>query len=88
MQATAEAQPNIARFKFWCKRDREQNLPAVGSLLITLDSHRTRATVEFGERREDYLCVNGDAAPAMLARVGQCLDLIAGPGAPAGLFQA
>jgi diphosphomevalonate decarboxylase len=79
MQATAEAQPNIALVKYWGKRDLERNLPAVGSLSITLDSLWTRATVEFGERREDSLCVNGDAAPAMLARVGQCLDLVAGP---------
>lgn len=79
MQATAEAQPNIALVKYWGKRDVEQNLPAVGSLSITLDSLWTRATVEFSERQEDSLQVNGDPAPAMLARVGQCLDLVAGP---------
>jgi diphosphomevalonate decarboxylase len=79
MQATAVAQPNIALVKYWGKRDVEQNLPAVGSLSITLDSLWTRATVEFGEQREDTLFVNDTAAPAMLARIRQCLDLVAGP---------
>jgi diphosphomevalonate decarboxylase len=78
MQATAVAQPNIALVKYWGKRDVERNLPAVGSLSITLDSLWTRATVEFGEQRKDALHVNGEAAPAMLGRVGQCLDLVAG----------
>ena len=36
MRATAIAQPNIALIKYWGKRDTEQNLPAVGSISITL----------------------------------------------------
>ena len=41
MQATAIAHPNIALVKYWGKTDAEQNLPAVGSLSITLDGLAT-----------------------------------------------
>jgi diphosphomevalonate decarboxylase len=78
MQATAQAQPNIALVKYWGKRDVARNLPAVGSLSITLDSLWTRATVEFGKWPADTLQVNGVESSAMLARVAQCLDLVAG----------
>jgi len=78
MQASAEAQPNIALVKYWGKRDRERNLPAVSSLSITLGSLRTRMTVEFRGQPADILVVNGEPAPAMLARVSRCLDLVAG----------
>ena len=37
MGATARAQPNIALVKYWGKRDIARNLPAVGSISITLD---------------------------------------------------
>ena len=78
MQATAQAQPNIALVKYWGKRDVARNLPAVGSLSITLDSLWTRATVEFCDAPADTLQVNGDESTAMLPRVAQCLDLVAG----------
>ena len=42
MQATAIAQPNIALIKYWGKRDVERNLPAVGSISITLRDLYTR----------------------------------------------
>jgi diphosphomevalonate decarboxylase len=78
MQVTAQAQPNIALIKYWGKRDVARNLPAVGSLSITLDSLWTRASVEFCEQPLDTLSVNGADTPAMLSRVSQCLDLVAG----------
>jgi diphosphomevalonate decarboxylase len=78
MQATAQAQPNIALVKYWGKRDVARNLPAVGSLSITLDSLWTRASVEFCDQAVDTLTVNGAAQPSMLPRVSQCLDLVAG----------
>ena len=43
MQALAQAQPNIALVKYWGKRDWKLNLPAVGSLSITLESLWTTA---------------------------------------------
>lgn len=78
MQASAQAQPNIALVKYWGKRDHVLNLPAVGSLSLTLDSLWTRMTVSFEEIERDVLEVNGAEAPAMLPRVSRCLDLVAG----------
>ena len=75
----AEAQPNIALIKYWGKRDAERNLPAVDSLSVTLDSLRTRMSVEFSPGSEaDTLQVNGVPAPDMLERVTKCLDRVCG----------
>jgi diphosphomevalonate decarboxylase len=79
MRATAQAQPNIALIKYWGKRDVAQNLPAVSSLSLTLDTLWTRMSVEFDSRlREDHLEVNEQVAAKMLPRVSSCLDRIAG----------
>ncbi|HET6629481.1 MAG TPA: diphosphomevalonate decarboxylase [Woeseiaceae bacterium] len=48
MRALARAQPNIALVKYWGKRDLERNLPATGSLSVTLDSLWTETSVELG----------------------------------------
>ena len=79
MQASAQAQPNIALVKYWGKRDVAANLPATGSISITLDSLWTRMSVEF-DGAEDTLIVNGVAAAGMLPRVARCLDSVAGSG--------
>lgn len=81
MRAHAQAQPNIALVKYWGKRDLLENLPAVGSLSVTLDSLWTRMSVAFEQDiGEDRLVVNGKPHPAMLPRVSKCLDHLAGPG--------
>lgn len=81
MRATARAQPNIALVKYWGKRDVSRNLPAVGSLSITLDSLWTEMSVEFSPSLEaDELSVNGESLPAWLPRVAACLDGVAGEG--------
>jgi diphosphomevalonate decarboxylase len=81
MSATAQAQPNIALIKYWGKRDAARNLPAVSSLSLTLDSLWTRMSVGFEPSLDaDCLVVNGEVAGAMLPRVSQCLDRIAGRG--------
>jgi diphosphomevalonate decarboxylase len=75
----AKAQPNIALVKYWGKRDLARNLPAVGSLSITLDSLYSRMSVEFLESSgPDELVVNGEMNTAMLPRVSKCIDRIAG----------
>ena len=80
MQAMAKAQPNIALIKYWGKRDIARNLPAVGSLSITLDALWTTMAVDFGSALEaDSLIVNGEPAPDALPRVATCLDDVAGP---------
>jgi diphosphomevalonate decarboxylase len=42
----AQAQPNIALVKYWGKSNIARNLPAVGSLSITLDGLYSRMSVE------------------------------------------
>lgn len=79
MRADAQAQPNIALVKYWGKRDPDRNLPAVGSLSVTLDSLWTKMSVEFGSTMlEDSLTVNGTIERNMLPRVSRCLDQVIG----------
>ena len=79
MRATARAQPNIALIKYWGKRDTEQNLPAVGSISITLADLFTTMRVEFDDAlRADALVVNDAENAAMLPRVSRCLDAVVG----------
>ena len=81
MQATARAQPNIALIKYWGKRDTARNLPAVGSISITLDSLYTETTVDFDDALgSDELSINGAADAASLPRISRCLDSVAGSG--------
>jgi diphosphomevalonate decarboxylase len=80
MRASAVAQPNIALVKYWGKQNVEENLPAVGSLSITLDSLTTCMTVEFDDRlATDEMLLNGEPAERMLGRVSACLDQLIGP---------
>ncbi|HET7676136.1 MAG TPA: diphosphomevalonate decarboxylase [Gammaproteobacteria bacterium] len=77
LSATAQAQPNIALIKYWGKRDTALNLPAAGSLSITLESLWTRTRVAFDPAlTRDELQLNGCENPAELARVSACLDLL------------
>lgn len=85
----AQAQPNIALIKYWGKRESGRNLPATGSLSLTLDSLWTRMSVRFGERRaEDRLTVNGDENRSMRQRVTACLDRLCGSGRPAAIVES
>jgi diphosphomevalonate decarboxylase len=75
--ATAVAHPNIALVKYWGKIDRELNIPAVGSLSITLDGLSTTTQVCFDPGlTEDRFDLDGRPAPEMLPRVTSCLDLL------------
>lgn len=81
MRALARAQPNIALVKYWGKRDVERNLPATGSLSVTLDSLWTETSVELDER-SDSLRINGEERPDLLPRVSRCLDAVIGRDRP------
>ncbi len=75
MRATAIAQPNIALIKYWGKRDCDLNLPAVGSLSVTLGSIGTRTTVEFDATlNADLVYINEQEADSANRRVEKCLD--------------
>jgi diphosphomevalonate decarboxylase len=78
MRAVAEARTNIALVKYWGKRDAALNLPAVGSLSLTLDGLATRTEVRFDAAlAADELSLNGEsAAGEPLRRVSKLLDLV------------
>jgi diphosphomevalonate decarboxylase len=75
-EATARACANIALVKYWGKRDAALNLPAAGSLSLTLDALTTVTTVRFDRSlATDWMMINGAAAsPAVLARTSAWLD--------------
>ena len=76
MESTAIAHANIALVKYWGKIDSEANIPAVGSLSLTLSNLWTRTTVNF--RRplsEDRLFINDrPATSAEKHRVVRFMD--------------
>ena len=79
MRATARAQPNIALIKYWGKRDRVNNLPAVGSISVTLADLYTEMCVSLDETlASDRLVVNELENAAMLPRISACLDNVVG----------
>ena len=70
MRATADASPNIALIKYWGKRNPALNLPAVGSISITLSDLSTEMCVEsVSGSQQDELIVNGERNDDMLTRV-------------------
>lgn len=75
--ATARAHPNIALVKYWGKRDVALNLPAVGSISITLDSLHTTTNVHFDAQLEqDTVSLDGASDASAGQRVSSCLDLL------------
>lgn len=78
---TAVAHANIALIKYWGKRSGELNLPAVGSISLTLDALRTETTLHFDDKlKTDQLMLDGQpAAQKQLARVSQFLDSLFNP---------
>jgi diphosphomevalonate decarboxylase len=74
---TAVAGTNIALVKYWGKRDFALNLPAAGSLSLTLDRLGTRTTVVFDDGDHDRLVLDGaPASAAATARVSAFLDRV------------
>lgn len=77
LAAQAQAQPNIALVKYWGKRDGGLNLPASGSLSLTLDALWTRTAVTFDPAlARDELLRDGAEHAAESTRVGAFLDLL------------
>jgi diphosphomevalonate decarboxylase len=76
-EAAAQAHPNIALVKYWGKRDVPLNLPAVGSLSVTLDTLWTRTRVRFDAALQgDDVRLNGRSDEREARRVSACLDLL------------
>lgn len=77
MRATAMAHPNVALIKYWGKRAAAGNLPATGSLSVTLGGMRSETTVEFDPALPaDEVLLNGAPNAEAASRVTTCLDLL------------
>ncbi len=76
--AQAVARANIALVKYFGKADAELNLPAVGSLALTLDGFSTHTRVTFSpEFENDEFRLNGDRPEDGAGRrVSRLLDLV------------
>jgi len=77
MKSRVRARANIALIKYWGKADPDMNIPAVGSISITLDGLWSETEVEFDvSDTSDSLVLNGDSRPEQLERVSRCLDIL------------
>ena len=77
MRAQARARSNIALVKYWGKADSRLNVPAVGSISITLAALWSDTAVEFDAAlAADELVLDGQRRPDQLERVTRCLDLL------------
>ncbi|MEQ8279391.1 MAG: diphosphomevalonate decarboxylase [Deltaproteobacteria bacterium] len=80
--AVATACANIALVKYWGKRDAALNLPAAGSLSLTLDRLRTYTQVERIDGDTDELVLDGVQVDGKaLARISKFVDLVRDTGA-------
>ena len=77
MKVTARAHANIALVKYWGKRDAALNLPAAGSLSMTLAGLTTTAAVEPVDGEADQLVLDGHPVTGGgLARFSAWLDVV------------
>ncbi len=74
MLGSAVAHPNVALIKYWGKRKAAGNLPAAGSISLTLGHLSTRTEVRIdGGLEHDTLRLNGSASERDLPRLRDCL---------------
>jgi diphosphomevalonate decarboxylase len=79
---TARAGTNIALVKYWGKRDAALNLPAAGSLSLTLAELGSETTVRFAadiggpDGRDRVIFDGAPAEPRVAGRVQRFLDLV------------
>jgi diphosphomevalonate decarboxylase len=81
--ATAVARANVALVKYWGKRDERLNLPAVGSISLTLDGLEAVATVTRAPERPERPRFLQDGRPVTGVageRMARFLDQLAAPG--------
>ena len=74
---TARANVNLALVKYWGKRDAALNLPATGSISLTLDGLSVEASVAFGGAEADRVEIDGvEAGGDEAVRVARFLDVV------------
>jgi len=77
MQAAARARSNIALIKYWGKAPGQLNVPAVGSISVTLDALWSETRVEFDAAlAQDRFELDGQQRSDQAARVFACLDIL------------
>jgi diphosphomevalonate decarboxylase len=77
MRATASAPSNIALVKYWGKRDVSRNVPATGSISMSLADLRSVTTVSFEPTlARDEIRIDGRTDPPGAPRVIAFLDLL------------
>ena len=76
MEVCARAHPNIALIKYWGKAAVAGNLPAVGSLSITLRELVTTTRVGAATGDQDQVIVNGVSTAGQSGRVSSFLNLL------------
>jgi diphosphomevalonate decarboxylase len=75
--ARARAGANFALIKYWGKADARLNVPAVGSISITLDALWSQTSVELDPKLSaDEFSLNGRTRPDEQGKVSACLDLL------------
>ena len=75
--ARARAGANFALVKYWGKADARLNVPAVGSISITLDALYTETTVELAPAAaSDELTLDGKRRDEDAAKISACIDLL------------
>ena len=76
-RATSRAGANFALVKYWGKADARLNVPAVGSISITLEALFTETEVELApELRSDELTLDGKRRDEDVAKITACVDLL------------
>ena len=77
---TATAHPNFALIKYWGKANEKLNLPAVGSISVTVDKLMTRTSVKFDRNlKKDLITLNNTKVDQRDSkRIISYLDLVRG----------
>jgi diphosphomevalonate decarboxylase len=76
----ARAGANFALIKYWGKADARLNVPAVGSISITLDALWSETEVLLDSAlAADEVVLNGKPRPEDVAKISACLDLLRKP---------
>lgn len=77
VEVIARANVNVALVKYWGKRDGDLNLPASGSISLTLDGLWTEARVAFAPGERDLVEIDGaPAGESEHTRVVRFLDVV------------
>jgi diphosphomevalonate decarboxylase len=76
-RAAARAGANFALIKYWGKADARLNVPAVGSISITLEALFTETEVALApDLRADELTLDGKRRDEDLPQISACIDLL------------